>query len=176
MQLFSFTARRELERTLSTSAVSEDRLVENRIIREWCSVHPHRDEDRIAVRVSRGGPHHRHGHIDRLGLLPPTPVLHDEVSYLFEAWTFAAGHPRYPTPPFPEFFEQLHVLVTPRFASRYPSGFATALIPGVWLGGPALGPVLLAGLSAACLFALAQRLSGDRQGHPEGLRAQAWTA
>jgi hypothetical protein len=94
------------------------------------------------------------------GYVHPTPVLHDESAYLFQAQTFAAGRVGGPTPRLPEFFQQLHILVAPRYASRYPPGFAAALAPAVWLGVPALVPVLLAGLTAASLFSLARSLSG----------------
>src|SRR2546423_577932 len=44
---------------------------------------------------------------------------HDELAYVLQSRIFAAGHLAAPAPPLPEFFEQLHVLVTPRLAPKY---------------------------------------------------------
>ena len=70
-------------------------------------------------------------------------VIHDEAAYLLQAAMIAHGHLFAPPPPLPEFFEQMHVFVTPVFAARYPPGFAIALVPGIWLGLPGLMPVLM---------------------------------
>jgi hypothetical protein len=91
------------------------------------------------------------------GYLQPTPVIHDEASYLLQAKTFAAGRWSNPPPPIAEFFEQFHVLVAPAFASKYPPGTALLMVPGVWLGAPALVLVLLGGATGGLLFALGRR-------------------
>jgi hypothetical protein len=93
------------------------------------------------------------------GYLRPTPVIHDEASYLLQAKTFAAGRWSNPAPPIAEFFEQFHVLVSPTFASKYPPGTALLMVPGVWLGFPALVLVLLSGATGALLFMLARRVA-----------------
>jgi hypothetical protein len=93
------------------------------------------------------------------GYLRPTPIVHDEASYLFQAQTFALGRLANPSPVIPVFFEQFHVLVAPTFASKYPPGMALLMVPGVWLGLPALGPVLLAGISAVFMYLLACRIA-----------------
>jgi hypothetical protein len=93
------------------------------------------------------------------GSLHPVPVVHDEASYLLQAQTFARWRWTMPSPPLPEFFQQLHVLVTPAFASKYPPGHALLLVPGIWLGLPALAPVLLNGLAGALLFVLVRRVA-----------------
>lgn len=83
------------------------------------------------------------------------PMLQDESAYLLQAHLFAAGRWADPAPPVPAFFEQPHVLVTPRFAAKYPPGHALLLTPGIWVRRPGLVPVLLLGLTAALLFSLA---------------------
>ncbi len=92
-----------------------------------------------------------------LGSLSPTPLVHDEAAYVFQARIFAAFRWAMPARPMPEFFEQFHTLVTPVTAAKYPPAFALALVPGVWLGAPALMIVVLNGLTGALLFALARR-------------------
>jgi hypothetical protein len=94
------------------------------------------------------------------GSLDRPPVIHDETAYLLQAGIFARGRWALPGPPFPEFFEQFHVLVTPVLAAKYPPGHALALVPGIWLGLPELMPVLLSGLTGALIFALARRVAG----------------
>ena len=93
------------------------------------------------------------------GSLAEPPFIHDEAAYLLQADIFAAGRLSAPAPPLPEFFEQYHVLVTPRLAPKYPPAHALMLVPGMWLGLPGLMPVALHGLAGAMLFALARRLA-----------------
>jgi hypothetical protein len=93
-----------------------------------------------------------------MGTLRPFAAVHDEAAYLLQARIFASGRWTGPPPPLPEFFEQFHVLVTPRLASKYPPGHSLLLVPGIWLGMPGLVPLLLNALSGALLFALARRL------------------
>lgn len=94
------------------------------------------------------------------GSLNPLPTVGDEVAYVLQASLLARGQIAGDPPPIPEFFEQAHVLVTPRLAPKYPLGFGLALVPGVWLGATALVPLLLAGLTAALLFMLCRRFYG----------------
>jgi hypothetical protein len=91
-------------------------------------------------------------------------VVHDERAYLLQAAIFARGHWTAPSPPLPEFFEQMHVFVEPAVFAKYPPAHALMLVPGIWLGLPGLMPAVLAALSGALIFALARRLAG------------AWTA
>jgi len=94
------------------------------------------------------------------GSLNPVPLIHDEASYLLQARIFASGHWTAPGRPLPQFFEQFHVLVTPVLASKYPPGHALALVPGIWLGFPALMPLMLGGMTGALIYFLARRLAG----------------
>jgi len=94
------------------------------------------------------------------GSLNPLPTVGDEAAYILQARLLARGRIAGDAPPIPEFFEQAHVLVTPRLAPKYPLGFGLALVPGVLLGATALAPLLLTGLTGALLFALCRRLHG----------------
>jgi hypothetical protein len=92
------------------------------------------------------------------------PIVADEAAYLFQAENFAAGRWSAPAPPLPEFFEQMHVLTSPTFASKYPPGHSLLLVPGMWLGLPSLVPLLLTGLSGALVFLLARRVANPAVG------------
>jgi hypothetical protein len=94
------------------------------------------------------------------GGLNPVGVYHDETAYLLQATLLAHGHFVGGVPPIPEFFEQFHVLFTPGVTAKYPPGFALAMVPGIWLGAPALVPLLLTGLTAGLGYALARRVAG----------------
>ena len=98
------------------------------------------------------------------GSLNPVPVMHDEWAYWLQADQYAHLHWKTASPPAPEFFEQLYVLVTPVFAAKYPPGYAMMLAPGFALGMSALMPLLAAGLTGALVFALARRIAGGLTG------------
>ncbi len=98
------------------------------------------------------------------GSLRQMSLLQDEAAYLLQAHLFSTGHWTDPTPPFPAFFEQPHVLVLPRLASKYFPGHSLLLTPGVWLGLPGLVPVMLLGLTGAMMFLLARDVLGPRLG------------
>jgi 4-amino-4-deoxy-L-arabinose transferase-like glycosyltransferase len=93
------------------------------------------------------------------GSLDGVPTVHDEAAYVLQAKLFAAGEWTAPPPPFPEFFEQIHVFVTPFLASKYPPGHSIALTPGIWLGLPGLMSIVLSGVAGALVFLLARRLA-----------------
>ncbi|HEY8309161.1 MAG TPA: hypothetical protein VIG47_01330, partial [Gemmatimonadaceae bacterium] len=59
------------------------------------------------------------------------PLVHDEAAYVLQARLFASGKWA-DSVPIPEFFEQPHVLVTPRLAEKYGPGNALMLVPGIW--------------------------------------------
>ncbi len=93
------------------------------------------------------------------GSLRPEPWVYDEAAYLLQAKILATGHWAVPGPPLPEFFEQFHVLVTPRLVPKYPPGHALLMVPGVWLGLPALIPILLSAISGALVVAIGRRVA-----------------
>ena len=90
------------------------------------------------------------------GTLRQVPLVHDEAAYILQARLFAAGKWT-DSVPIPEFFEQPHVLVTPRFAEKYGPGNAFLLTPGIWVGLPGLMPVVMLGVTGALIFALGRR-------------------
>lgn len=94
------------------------------------------------------------------GSLRAWPVLHDEWAYWTQAGQYAALRWAEPSPPHPEFFEQLYVLVVPVFAAKYWPGHALTIAAGFAMGLPALVPLLLTGVAGALVFALARRVAG----------------
>lgn len=93
------------------------------------------------------------------GSLNPAPWVYDEAAYLLQARIFAGGAWFAPGRPLPEFFEQIHVFVTPRLVPRYPPGHALLLVPGIWLGASALMPLLFSAATGSLVFGLARRLA-----------------
>jgi hypothetical protein len=131
----------------------------------WCPITPPRSIERLLR--SRAAPW-VFGLISSCAMgfawssLRHPPIVQDEAAYLLQAHLFAAGRWADPSPPIPVFFEQPHVLVTPRLAAKYPPGHALLLTPGIWLHLPGLVPVLLLGLTGALVFSLARDvLPGD---------------
>jgi hypothetical protein len=90
--------------------------------------------------------------------LSPVAPIQDEAAYLLQAGIFARGRWTEIARPLPEFFAQMHVFTTPVLASKYPPGMSLFLTPFVWIGFPALGPILLAGITGALIFVLARRV------------------
>jgi len=95
------------------------------------------------------------------GSLRGAPVFHDEIAYLTQARIYSNFHLYAAARPLPEFFEQYHMFVTPHFMAKYPPGQPAALVPGIWLGLPALVPLVLAGVTGALTFALTRRITNE---------------
>ena len=95
-----------------------------------------------------------------MGGLNPEPWVYDEAAYLLQAKIFATGHWSAPGRPLPEFFEQLHVFVTPRLVPKYPPGHALLMVPGIWLGMAALIPLVATTATGGLIFRLARGLGG----------------
>lgn len=93
------------------------------------------------------------------GTFHPVATVHDEASYLLQARIFATFHWTAPGRPLPQFFEQYHVFVTPHLMSKYPPGHALLMVPGIWIGLPALVPLLFIGLTGLLVYALARRVA-----------------
>ena len=91
------------------------------------------------------------------GTFRAIPLVHDEAAYILQARLFAAGKWT-DSVPIPEFFEQPHVLVTPRFAAKYTPGNALMLTPGIWFDRPGLMPVIVLGVTGALIFVLGRRI------------------
>ena len=87
----------------------------------------------------------------------PQPI-HDEQAYVLQAEIFGRGHWTGEPPPIPEFFEQTHVFVEPRLASKYPPGTSLLLVPGIWLGLPGLMPLFFTAAAGALVFAIVRRV------------------
>jgi hypothetical protein len=89
------------------------------------------------------------------------PAISDEAAYALQAKLFAHFRWTAPAPPIREFFEQMHVLMSPVVASKYPPGHSLLLAFGAALGMPGLVPVLLGGATGGLLFALARRVGNE---------------
>jgi hypothetical protein len=88
--------------------------------------------------------------------LPPN--IHDEYAYLFQAWTYLDGRAAYPADLLSPAFEQVHILNTGVFASRYFPGTGIWLMPFVALGKPIVGMWIAHGLATGFFAMLARKL------------------
>lgn len=102
------------------------------------------------------------------GDLPP--AYHDEYSYLFQARTLLAGQLSFPShPALPELFDQMHVVNSGRFASRYFPGTGVWLAPWLAVGHPYWGQWLAGALTAMLMFWIGRELAGVGVGFLTGM-------
>lgn len=87
------------------------------------------------------------------------PNIADESAYVLQAGIFARGAWSLAPPPLPEFFEQMHVFITPFVASKYFPGESLLLVPGILVGFPPLVPLLLIFGSGSLIVALSRRIT-----------------
>lgn len=93
----------------------------------------------------------------------PVPSVHDEMSYLFGAQTFASGRLTNPTHPMWRYFETFHILQQPTYASKYPPVNALFIAAGLVLGGHAIVGVWLSyAFMCAAMHWMLRAWIGDR--------------
>lgn len=90
----------------------------------------------------------------------PYPAYHDEFSYLFQAKTFLAGRWGWPSHEVSALFDQMHVVNTGVFASRYFPGAGLWLAPFLAAGCPEWAMPAAGGLAVLCATLAAMRLGG----------------
>jgi hypothetical protein len=82
----------------------------------------------------------------------PEPGIHDEFGFLLQANTFASGRWTNPTPPLPENFESIYILMRPTYTAQYQIAQGLLLAAGkVLFGIPWVSVYLSMGLACGLL-------------------------
>lgn len=87
-------------------------------------------------------------------------AFHDERAYVIQARLLAAFSWTAASPPVPLAWETAHMFVEPAIFAKYPPGHAPILVPGIWLGLPALIPTILAAIAGGLFYLLVRRVGG----------------
>lgn len=96
------------------------------------------------------------------------PVFADDFSYLLQMRMLSQGRLWMPQHELADFFETLHVLVKPVYASIYFPGAAMLFVPGVWLG---LSAWVIPVMASAAIVGLVYRIVAELMSDFEGLLA-----
>jgi 4-amino-4-deoxy-L-arabinose transferase-like glycosyltransferase len=98
-------------------------------------------------------------------VLEGIPHVSDEIAYLFQARIFLSGRLCLQPPSLPNLFQLQNIILdSTHWCAKYPPGWPLILVPGVFMGVPALvNPILLA-LSIIGIWQLGRRLYDVRTG------------
>jgi hypothetical protein len=98
-------------------------------------------------------------------VLEGIPHVSDEIAYLFQARIFLSGRLCLQPPSLPNLFQLQNIILdSTHWCAKYPPGWPLILVPGVFMGAPALvNPILLA-LSIIGIWQLGRRLYDVRTG------------
>jgi len=79
-------------------------------------------------------------------VLEGIPHVSDEIAYLFQARIFLSGRLCLQPPSLPNLFQLQNIILdSTHWCAKYPPGWPLILVPGVFMGAPALvNPILLA--------------------------------
>jgi hypothetical protein len=107
----------------------------------------------------------------------PLPHISDEFSYLLGAETFARGRLANPPHPMGVFFETLHVIQLPTYASKYPPTNALFLATGLLMTGrPIVGVWLSFAFMCVATYWMLRAWIGAKWGFAVSLAFPSWAA
>ncbi|RKU12977.1 hypothetical protein C6501_10050 [Candidatus Poribacteria bacterium] len=90
------------------------------------------------------------------------PGTFDGCLYMFQARLFAHGMLSAEIPPEPQFFENLHIILSDKWYTQFPPGFPAVLALGVLLRVPWLVNPILGALTIVGIYLIANELYGNR--------------